>query len=118
MSGIELIAEERRRQIEAEGWTPEHDDQHDDEELALAAACYAMPPEERGSKIVPHHSELSNNARYTDDSEPFPVGAVEVPALWPWEGCWWKPSTRERDLVKAGALNAAAIDRRLRSAGK
>lgn len=28
MSGAERIAVERRRQIEAEGWTPEHDDEH------------------------------------------------------------------------------------------
>ena len=39
-SGIELIAKERQRQIEAEGWTPEHDDQHVHGELADAAACY------------------------------------------------------------------------------
>ena len=36
------IAAERRRQVEAEGWTPEHDDAHDDNELSRAAACYAI----------------------------------------------------------------------------
>lgn len=40
MSVIDEIAAERRRQIEAEGWSPEHDDTHDDGELALAAQCY------------------------------------------------------------------------------
>lgn len=38
-SGIDLIAAERQRQIEEEGWTPDHDDQHTNGELALAAAC-------------------------------------------------------------------------------
>lgn len=36
------VLAERRRQVEAEGWTPEHDDEHDDDELAKAAACYAL----------------------------------------------------------------------------
>jgi len=27
MNGIERIAAERERQVEAEGWTPEHDDE-------------------------------------------------------------------------------------------
>lgn len=36
MSAIELIAAERARQI-AKGWTPQHDDEHDDGELIYAA---------------------------------------------------------------------------------
>lgn len=40
-AAIERIAAERTRQIEREGYTPEHDDTHDGGELALAAACYA-----------------------------------------------------------------------------
>lgn len=43
MNGAELIAAERRRQIEQEGWTPEHDDQHSGGELATAGAVYATP---------------------------------------------------------------------------
>ncbi len=35
------VLEERRRQVSAEGWTPEHDDQHKTGELAKAATCYA-----------------------------------------------------------------------------
>lgn len=37
------IAQERQRQINDEGWTEDHDDSHDIEELAVAAACYAYP---------------------------------------------------------------------------
>ena len=33
-TGIELIAEERQRQIEVEGWTADHDKWHTDESLA------------------------------------------------------------------------------------
>lgn len=44
-TGIELIAEERRRQIEAEGWTAEHDKgENSNGQLAAAAASYAFTP--------------------------------------------------------------------------
>ncbi len=36
--GIEIIAEERQRQIVVEGWTPQHDDNHENGELAVVAA--------------------------------------------------------------------------------
>ena len=42
-TGVELIAAERDRQINQEEWTPEHDDGHEDGELALVAALYATP---------------------------------------------------------------------------
>jgi hypothetical protein len=43
MTAITEIQAERQRQIEVEGWTPEHDDKHDNGELADAATCYACP---------------------------------------------------------------------------
>lgn len=86
MNGIELIASERERQILAEGWTPEHDDAHAHGELCGAAMCYIA------------------NRDVTTTREP-PLG-------WPWEREWWKPSDDPvRNLVKAGALIAAEIDR-------
>lgn len=92
MSGVELIARERQRQVEAEGWTPGHDDRHVDAELVRAAICYA----EAGSGF---DLEIS----HTRDG---------LPCLWPWEPSWWKPSgDLVRDLAKAGALIAAEIDR-------
>lgn len=100
-NGAERIVAERLRQIAEEGWTPEHDAHaHRPEELELAAACYAMPPEQRGTQSACYEFEMGTHM-------------VEVPALWPFEGCWWKPGpTRERELEKAGALCAAAIDLR------
>lgn len=41
--GATRIADERKRQIEKEGWTPNHDDEHEENELAFAAVCYAAP---------------------------------------------------------------------------
>lgn len=91
MSGAELIAAERQRQLGAEGWTPEHDNGHGDGDLIVAAACYI------------EHVEGFDSGR--------------VLATWPWHPSWWKPSDDPiRDLVKAGALIAAEIDRRQRAA--
>lgn len=36
--------------------------------------------------------------------------------LWPWDQSWFKPKDRRRDLVRAGALIVAEIDRLDRSA--
>ena len=57
-TGAKLIAAERQRQIEQEGWTPEHDAEHAGEGLALAACSYAVPPQMRK-----HHSRLLDGAR-------------------------------------------------------
>lgn len=41
--GVQLIQNERERQIDFEGYTAEHDDQHKEDQLAIAAAHYATP---------------------------------------------------------------------------
>jgi hypothetical protein len=89
MSAIDDIAAERKRQIEVEGWTPEHDDGHIDGELAVAAACYAVDPRPLAAAAM---SEIFMR-------------------LWPRNTAWWKSTTRRRDLVKAGALIVAEIER-------
>ena len=89
------IAAERQRQIDAEGWTPEHDDSHADGELAAAACCYAV-----GTIGLAKHSPESAERGWR----------LPQP-LWPWRRDWWKPSDRRRDLVKAGALIVAEIER-------
>lgn len=96
--GVALIASERRRQIESEGWTPSHDDEHALNELATAAACYAAP----------------DTCGYVDDGGTRPRMAIL--AHWPWSSHWWKPGGRLRELAKAGALIAAEIDRLQRAA--
>lgn len=89
-TGIELIAEERNRQISAEKFSYSHDDEHTEGELAHAAACYAS-----------NHDQLPSIKK-----------GENYPPKWPWGG-WWKPSpnNRIRELQKSGALIAAEIDR-------
>lgn len=83
---------ERQRQIEQEGWTPEHDDRHGQGEMASAAAAYAV------ASIAPGEFQDCH------------------PSLWPWDFIWWKSSARRRMLVKAGALILAEIERLDRAA--
>ncbi|WP_220271215.1 hypothetical protein, partial [Klebsiella pneumoniae] len=86
------VLAERKRQVTADGWTPGHDDEYEHGELADAAGCYALS------------SELFDCAG-------------EPPRPWPWPDGWWKPTNRRRDLVKAGALILAEIERLDRAAG-
>lgn len=96
MTGIELIAAERERQVSVEGWTPEHDDGHVNGELAEAAHCYA--------------------ATSVYFAKGWDVRRVIQYLSWPWEVSWWKPSSDPvQNLAKAGALIAAEIDRRQRA---
>jgi len=100
-TGIELISKERERQINKEGWTKEHDAEHCFGELANAAACYAMTDFYKNRDMVSIWCEDGTTRR--------------VPVMWPWDGQWWKPTQNDRikELVKAGALIAAEIDRLL-----
>lgn len=92
-SGVKLIAEERKRQMAIEGWTPDHDDKHRKFEMTLAAVSYA-------------------NAVASPDEEGDENGKVRPCYDWPWAKKWWKPSDDPiRNLTKAGALIAAEIDR-------
>ena len=95
VGGAALIALERQRQIDEEGWTPEHDDEHPHCELSQAAKTYIT-----AAQLV---------ARGGDPSF---LNIASVNIHWPWEPSWWKPSDDPiRNLVKAGALIAAEIDR-------
>ncbi|MEN1773256.1 hypothetical protein AAIH29_14450 [Pseudomonas aeruginosa] len=89
------VQAERRRQVEAEGWTPEHDDEHSHGQMARASACYALAG-----------SSAPNDG----------TAALLVSLAWPWDEQWWKPSTARRDLVKACALVLAEIERLDRAA--
>lgn len=81
------VQAERRRQITAEGWTPEHDDLYCAAELPRAAAAYIL-----------------NGAN------------DEAPAIWPFVAKWWKPRDARSNYVRASALILAEIERLDRAA--
>jgi hypothetical protein len=96
MGAIDDIAAECLRQVESEGWSPEHDDQHTDGSLARAAACYAVH--------AGNHQDLALLVGLPAYRDIRPFG-------WPWAQEWWKPKDPRRDLVRAGALIVAEIER-------
>jgi len=79
---IDVLAE-RQRQIFEEGHDEAHDDLWTGGELAEAGASYALASHK----------------------------PARAPIEWPWESGWWKPKDRRRNLVRAGALIIAEIDR-------
>jgi hypothetical protein len=83
-TGLYLICQERNRQLSQEGFSAEHDDKVNGSfQLVGAAIAYLC---------------VSNNEH--------------IQRWWPWDWKWWKPShDRIRNMVKAGALIAAEIDR-------
>lgn len=89
LNGAALIAAERQRQIDEELWTAEHDDHHENAELLEAAISYV-------GASIPRH-----------------VRNIRPAFWWPvdWDLRWFKPKDSISNLVKAGALIAAEIDR-------
>lgn len=93
---LEAIAGERARQVMVEGLSAEHDDEHRRGEIADAAACYAATRRAFAADVIAGRG-YQPFTRYLD--------------LWPWSDEWWKPKSRRRDLVRAGALIVAEIER-------
>lgn len=83
-NAVQSVIAERQRHQSAEGWTPEHDDQYSKSQLLWASSCYVL------NAIHPFN---------------------RIPFGWPWTPEWWKPTNPRRDLVKAGALILAEIER-------
>ena len=97
------VLAERQRQIDAEGWTAAHDDEHGDRSLATAGVCYAKQYVGR-SWLLESYVNGEGEKRYASD---------EMPDDWPesWAEEWWKPKNPRRDLVRAAALLIAEIER-------
>lgn len=83
-NAVQSVIAERQRHQSVEGWTPEHDDQYSKSQLLWASSCYVL------NAIHPFN---------------------RIPFGWPWTPEWWKPTNPRRDLVKAGALILAEIER-------
>ena len=95
LKGINDVSTERLRQITEEGHGADSDDKYDGGMLAAAGACYAM------------HAAWHLSSGSTGDD-----GLVgTTPVWWPFPGETWNPQDRRRNLVKAGALIIAEIDR-------
>lgn len=108
LAGLADAIAEHVRQIEVEGWSPEHDDQHDDYSLAKAASVYAAC------------AAVGKADRAVMDLHGLRGTPGKLQELWPlsWDISWLKPRNRRRDLIKAAALIIAEIERLDRAATK
>jgi hypothetical protein len=109
--GVAAIERERLHQVDNLRFDADHDDAHEIEQLAKAAACYALP----------------HRYRITEVTVPATGDWQLRKLIWPWQERDWKPETqnlsppsradgikvvnRIAELSKAGALIAAEIDR-------
>ena len=85
------VQAERRRQITVEGFDTSNDDASAGQ-IAQAAGCYAL-----------HAGGIGTD---------WPGGIRNGSALfWPWDEEWWKPKSARENLVRAGALVLAEIER-------
>lgn len=89
------VLAERRRQISELGRDEGHDVmQNKPGDLSRAAASYAL-----------------NAGQALDLADKTTPSTDTPPAFWPWAPQWWNPKTAREDLVRAGALILAEIDR-------
>lgn len=118
--GMSDVVAERIRQIKKEGYLDAHDDKHDGGEIAIAATrylaiaaeqiFYAKKVRENKHNMFPSPITLEEIVQSVDEGDLLD---------WPWEAASFKPSTDpRRNLVKAGAMILAEIDRLDRLAGK
>jgi hypothetical protein len=99
--GVKLIAAERRRQIEELGFGVGRDNKYKRGQLAGAGTCYA----EVAARQIGRPLRVQTAQ----------AGWKPLNQMWLWSLEWWKPSADPLpNLVKAGALIAAEIDRLLR----
>ncbi|AZD92021.1 MULTISPECIES: hypothetical protein [Pseudomonas] len=95
-ASLQSVLAERIRQIQIHCFYPEQDEEFVDGDLAIAAACYA-------TEAFVQATEAEGAMRI-------------VPESWPWMAVTWRPKDQRRNLVKAGALILAEIDRLDRAA--
>lgn len=97
LSGAAMIAVKRQRQITAHGYDASNDDAYERGQLICAAMCYASVP----------------LLRLTYKPDAAEAQVIEMmSATWPWDEEFWNPDADAvENLVNAGALIAAEIDR-------
>jgi len=94
-SFLELVAKERARQINDEGYKREHDDEHTDGSLADAAACYAA------------------NSLFIWEPVAVSEAGSRLRDVWPWEPEYFKKEKhpRKKQLIISASLLMAEYDR-------
>ncbi|EEA00896.1 hypothetical protein BH160DRAFT_3837 [Burkholderia sp. H160] len=95
-AAVRDVLAERERHVSVEGWTPEHDEQHDSGQLADAASCYA--------------ADVNGRQGVFFDDGPDDYKSESTHDYWPCDESGKKPTTPRDDLVNACALILAEIE--------
>ena len=110
LSGAQMILNERKRQVEKHGYDGPHDDDHTCAEIADAAAVFlhayqhqACVASYRNGVLIKHETPKASIYKNVESDASVP--------LWPWSNMPKISKNKIRNLVKAGALIAAEIDR-------
>ncbi|WP_425530235.1 hypothetical protein [Acinetobacter baumannii] len=85
--------------MQIKGWTSEHDDKYEQNELVRAASCYVDHVVSRGWV---YNSKDFGPEVYMDE---------DAAGWWPFADTFWKPKSPRQDLVRAAALLIAEIER-------
>jgi len=107
-TGVELIAEERQRQIQKLGYNEEHDEMETAFQLSGAAAMYIANAINIDWREHSHYDDLGDCVRFQCRQ----IDTNEWKEEWPWDD---RDGRNKSDvmtsLITAGALIAAEIDR-------
>lgn len=80
----------------------------------LPKACIEISQERARQKSVEGWSEFHDD-RHKGQELTMAAACYTLPGIakstWPWDFRWWKPTTHRRNLIKAGALIVAEIER-------
>lgn len=101
LTAIDLVLTERIRQIQVEGFTPEHDDANRSAgQLSAAGACYGLATHQKA--LI--HSKTGELGLKPSAAHP----------CWPFGPLAWKPASIRRNSVKGTALMLADLVRLVR----
>ncbi|EKT2105278.1 MULTISPECIES: hypothetical protein [Stenotrophomonas] len=114
-TALDLVADERHRQVNEKGYSAEHDDEHAQEELAAAAAFYLLPSWMNQDVV----SVDANGAMEIAPLQQLVAGSAFNPSAW--EGLSRLEDdpeddveTRIQNVVRGLALGTAELERLLR----
>lgn len=91
-TAIDLVAAERKRVIEEEGFNHEHDKQYEHQELVRASVSYIIKP-----------MLGKDDYQFTG----------HIPYLWPFNPAWYKSTSRVKDLIKGIQFALAELEQEL-----
>ncbi|WP_336948678.1 hypothetical protein [Acinetobacter junii] len=94
---INDVIAERERQINVKGYSTDHDDQYEGNQLPRTASGYV--------------DQVVGRSWVYDDYGPEVYQDDDVPEFWPWDESYWKPKSPREDLVRAAAILIAEIER-------